>query len=377
MNQRLSYGGAEAYQNFINSLKSPNTKKTYGRVFGLYLRYKDVKDANQLLKNDNKLMQADVIEYITCPCVGNLSYSTKHLYLSILKHFYEMNDVVLNWKKISKYLGEDERIVSDRAYSREEIQKLLSNADLRGRVILLLLCSTGMRIGAVSSLSLHNLRRIEQHDIYELTIYEKTRSQYTAYCTPECASTIDAYMDFRKRQGEKLNPATPLLREQFDKNDEFRCQHPKHISVYTISRWLGDLLISCGIRLKEAVKEGKTNRIRKDVMLSHGFRKFANTMMVKANVNLIVKERLLGHSTGLEDSYFRPDESFLVSQYTLAVPFLTVSREHELLLHNQQIEQRREKLEKEKDEVMTLRRELEPLIALKNTLIREGILKES
>ena len=76
-------------------------------------------------------------------------------------------------------------------------------------------------------------------------------------------------------------------------------------------------------------------------------------------------------------SYFRPDESFLVSQYTLAVPFLTVSREHELLLHNQQIEQRREKLEKEKDEVMTLRRELEPLIALKNTLIREGILKES
>jgi integrase len=377
MNQRLSYDGADAYQNFIKALKSPNTRKTYEKGFSLYLRYKDVKDANQLLKNDNKLMQADVIDYITCPGVGNLSYSTKHLYLSILKHFYEMNDVVLNWKKISKYLGEDERIVSDRAYSREEIQTLLSNADLRGRVILLLLCSTGMRIGAISSLSLRNLRRIEQHHIYELTIYEKTRSQYTVYCTPECASTIDAYMDLRKRQGEKLNSATPLIREQFDKNDEFRCQHPKHISVYTISRWLGDLLISCGIRLKEAVKEGETNRICKEVMLSHGFRKFANTMMVKANINLIVKERLLGHSTGLEDSYFRPDESFLVSQYMLAVPFLMVSREHELLLQNQQIEQRRQKLEKEKDEVTTLRRELEPLLALKNTLIREGILKVS
>jgi integrase len=376
MNQRLFYDGADAYQNFINSLKSPNTRRTYEKGLSLYLKYKGVKDANRLLKEDNKLMQADIIDYITSPMVGNLSYSTKHLYLSILKHFYEMNDVVVNWKKIGKYLGEDERIVSDRAYSRGEIQTLLSNTDLRGKVILLLLSSAGLRIGALSSLSLHNLRRIEQHNIYEITIYEKTRSQYTTYCTPECASVIDTYLDFRKRHGEKLNPNTPLLREQFDKKDEFRCQHPKIISVYTLSRWLGDLLISCGIRLKEGVKEGETNRIRKETMLSHGFRKFANTMMVKANINIIVKERLLGHSTGLEDSYFRPDELFLISQYMQAVPLLTISREHELLLQKQQIEVRNHKLEKEKDEVMILRRELEPLLALKNTLIQQGILKE-
>jgi site-specific recombinase XerD len=142
----------------------------------LYLKYKGVKDANRLLKEDNKLMQADIIDYITSPMVGNLSYSTKHLYLSILMHFYEMNDVVVNWKKIGKYLGEDERILSDRAYSRGEIQTLLSNTDLRGKVILLLLSSAGLRIGALSSLSLHNLRKIEQHNIYEITIYEKTRS---------------------------------------------------------------------------------------------------------------------------------------------------------------------------------------------------------
>ena len=183
MNQRLSYDGADAYQNFTNSLKSPNTRRTYQKGLSLYLRYKGIKDANQLLKDENKLMQTDVIEYITCPGVGNLSYSTKHLYLSILKHFYEMNDVVLNWKKIGKYLGEDDRIVFDRAYSREEIQTLLSNADLRGKVVLLLLGSAGLRIGALSSLSLRNLRRIEQHDIYEITIYEKTGSQYTTYCT--------------------------------------------------------------------------------------------------------------------------------------------------------------------------------------------------
>ena len=136
-------------------------------------------------------------------------------------------------------------------------------------------------------------------------------------------------------------------------------------------------MISCGIRLKEAVKEGETNRIRKETMLSHGFRKFANTMMVKANINIIVKERLLGHSTGLEDSYFRPDANISHIPIYAGIPLLTISREHELRLQNQQIEERNHILEKEKDEVTTLKRELEPLLALKNTLIREGILKES
>ena len=57
--------------------------------------------------------------------------------------------------------------------------------------------------------------------------------------------------------------------------------------------------------------------------------------------------------------------------------FLTISREHELRLQNQQIVERNHKLEKEKDEATTLKQELEPLLALKNTLIREGVLKES
>jgi integrase len=161
-------------------------------------------------------MQADIIDYITSP-----------MDLSILMHFYEMNDVVVNWKKIGKYLGEDERIVSDRAYSRGEIQTLLSNTDLRGKVILLLLSSAGLRIGALSSLSLHNLRKIEQHNIYEITIYEKTRSQYTTYCTPECAFVIDTYLDFRKRHGEKLNPNTPCCASNLIKKMNSDASIPK------------------------------------------------------------------------------------------------------------------------------------------------------
>jgi len=301
----------------------------------------------------------------------------KHLYFSVLKHFYEINDISLNWKKISKYLGENERAVADRAYSKTEIQKMLSATDIRSRIMVLLLCSTGMRIGGLSSLTLRNLRKLEEHHIYEIRVYDKSRFSYICFCTPECADSIDSYLEFRKRCGEKLKPDSPLLRGQFDRNDGFQCQHPKSLTVHTLTRLLDYLLITCGVKIRQPAMEGQSNRIRKEIMLSHGFRKFTNTMMVKANLNLVVKEKLIGHSSfGLENSYFRPDESLLISQYLQAVPFLTISPEHELLLKNHAIEECNHKLEKENDEITKLKEELKPLLALKNTLIREGVLKE-
>lgn len=75
----------------------------------------------------------------------------------------------------------------------------------------------------------------------------------------------------------------------------------------------------------------KGNRsVRKEVMLSHGFRKFFNTTLVSAGVHPLYKERLLGHRVGLENSYFRPERDELLlgtdrnAGYIKAVDLLTV-----------------------------------------------------
>lgn len=45
-----------------------------------------------------------------------------------LKHFYEMNDITLNnWKKINRFIGEKARTIQDRAYTKEEIRRMLDN----------------------------------------------------------------------------------------------------------------------------------------------------------------------------------------------------------------------------------------------------------
>jgi integrase len=74
--------------------------------------------------------------------------------------FYKINDVVLNVTKIMKFIPEQKR-VNDRAYTHQEISKILEIADERMRVVILLLFSTGMRIGAIPELRIGHLFRTD------------------------------------------------------------------------------------------------------------------------------------------------------------------------------------------------------------------------
>src|SRR5918912_1038568 len=76
---------------------------------------------------------------------GELSVNSIKSYLAGVQSFLEFNDIVLNWKKIAKYCPETVTN-SLRAYTREEIAKILTVADLRDRCIVLLMTSTGMTV---------------------------------------------------------------------------------------------------------------------------------------------------------------------------------------------------------------------------------------
>jgi hypothetical protein len=122
--------------------------------------------------------------------------------LNSIFHFYAMNDVVLNKKKINMFKGEFSRKVIDRAYNHQEISKILQVSDLRMKVIILLMASTGMRIGALHSLKMRNLKKI--NGIYKVTVYEGSKESYFTFTTPECTSFIDSYLEFLPVQ----NPVT-------------------------------------------------------------------------------------------------------------------------------------------------------------------------
>ena len=52
----------------------------------------------------------------------------------------------------------------DKPYTREQIAKLLGFADIRTKVMILLMCSSGMRIGALPTLKVGDLIEIPKHN---------------------------------------------------------------------------------------------------------------------------------------------------------------------------------------------------------------------
>jgi hypothetical protein len=80
--------------------------------------------------------------------------------------------------------------VKDEAYTTEDIQKMISMASFRTKVMILVFSSTAIRREAFLELKLRNLKRVPEYNLYRVTVYENTREEYFTYCTPECPATI-------------------------------------------------------------------------------------------------------------------------------------------------------------------------------------------
>ena len=330
-----------AYQLFIDSCRAKKTKETYEASLKSYMLFRNVSSADSLLAEDVKQSQSKIIEYIILQKKNGLSWQTRVIRAAALKHFYEMNDVTLNWKKITRFIGEKTRTVEDRAYTKEEVRRMLDKCDERKRVMILLLASTGMRVGALPQLKVKHLVRVSD-SLYQFTVYAGTTSQYTTFCTPECAQAIDDYLDYRKRCGEMLSQDSPLIREQFDRNDQFRSVKARHIAQSTLMNTIKQVLLDAGLRsrMPEVVVSGvktATHR-RKEVMQIHGLRKFYDTATTQAGVHPLYVEMLLGHDIALKGSYFKPTVKDLLEGndkmlgYVAGITALTISEEDRLKL---------------------------------------------
>ena len=338
-----------AYLNFINSLKSKETKRKYIYLFAKYLEYLNISYdglATNLLKQDIRTIESDIILYMTrLKDEQGYSFASLNTSLAAITLFFTMNDIIVNRKKIGKYLGEHIKTIKDRGYTHEEIRKMLDVSDLKFKVFITLMASTGCRVGAVPSLKIRNLKYYNNHNLYQVTFYENTKSEYYSFTTPECANYIKEYLEYRSEIcSEKLNDNSPLIRDDFMLDDLLHIQNPKHLSIFTFNFYLRLILIKTGIRKVIPLTESQTGNTknRKVVSQNHGFRKFTHTTMANKRINPEIREMLLGHKIGLSSSYYRPSESELLEEYLRVVPELTINEENRLSMEVQELKKKNE-----------------------------------
>ncbi len=127
----------EVYSNFIDSIKSQVTKNIYERDIKLYLQFCNLNNLSDLLMIKDP--QKQIIKYIMSLRERQLSSNSISTMLNGIYHFYEMNDIPLNKKKINMFKGEFTRNPLDKAYTHEQISKIMNFSDLRMKIIITLM----------------------------------------------------------------------------------------------------------------------------------------------------------------------------------------------------------------------------------------------
>lgn len=287
---------------FLQSVRSERTKTSYLQWLKFYGLDK--------LSLDPLVAQTNLINFIIECKKKGMSYSAIHNYVAAVESYYQINDVFLNIKKINRFMPENIKVKKDKAYTHADIGKMLEVADLRARATILILASSGCRIGAIPFLKLRNLQDTK------LTIYEGSKEEYFTFISPECKVSIDSYLDMRSRYGEKLKDNSPLIRDEFNTRKLMGKAKP---------------LKREGLRavLDIAGKKAGVRRIR-EISLAHGFRKFFTTQCINADINPEIREMLLGHKIGLAGCYYRPSEQEMFDEYQKAVDNLTIDESNKL-----------------------------------------------
>ena len=223
------------------------------------------------------------------------------------------------------------RYANDRAPTLDELRKLTQYPDRRIKPIVYTMVSSGIRLGAFDYLRWGDVTRITKHDkivAAKIVVYAGEDEEYFSFITKEAYDSLHEWMDCRKQCGETVDKDTWLMRNLWDVTT------PKGKGVVTIPKKLKSTgvkrLIERALwaqRLRMKLAPGKR---RHEFQSDHGMRKTFKGRCELGGMKSINVETLMGHSIGIQDSYYRPTEEELLQDYLKATDFLTVDQGYSL-----------------------------------------------
>lgn len=194
-----------------------------------------------------------------------------------IKLLCEMNDIIINWRKIGKLLPHGYSNAADDAYSREQIKRMLDFADLRTKIPILFMASSGMRLGGFQGLTDGCIKPIYDDQTGKLlaahvVVYKGTDDEYDTFISPEAYHAYEEYRNLRIKFREKITKNSPVLLRRFDISSNGRSaviDNTKPVSLSTIAGIIKTVAYKAGIR---EVSENYNDRYNiKSLMVSENF----------------------------------------------------------------------------------------------------------
>ena len=248
-----------------------------------------------------------------------------------IQTFLEMNDVMINFKKMRRLFPESVKTAIERGWTREEIQQMLEVADdFRIIAAIHFENATGGRVGLFENLLIKHLIEIndERHGkCYAIVGYADSKEQYTTFLTPEATQALDKYLNKRRADGEEITPDSPV----FVMKRSSRICYPHNLAntIYYLQK-------------KAGLRDPTTKKAKRYAIPSnHGFRHRFNEVVKSSNtINPHTAEKLLSHTSKLiplDTIYYNPDIETLFHEYSKVIPLLTINEAEQQKAENNSI----------------------------------------
>ncbi|MDE1829445.1 MAG: tyrosine-type recombinase/integrase [Thaumarchaeota archaeon] len=318
-------------------VKSEVTRAQYKYFFKKFLQWAEIKNGSALLHLKDTQLQAMIEDYVM-HLRKRLSPNSITPIIAGLKLYFAMNDRTLNWERIQKMVPEKVKRTGYSAYQTEDIQKMLESCgkSKRNKALIHFLTSTGCRVGAIPDVKLKHFS--QEEDCKSILFYEGSAQEYYGFLTPEASNALDSYLEERRKDNEYLDEQSPLFREDY----QVGVQKANPMTLRAIH-----LVLHRIVKTVDRKKEGR----RHNIMTIHGFRKrFATIVKLDNKISWAVGERLLGHQSYLDPSYFRPTKDNLLKEFKKVIPDLTIDESERLMLQNKVKDEIIKRIESEKDQ---------------------------
>ncbi|KFM18812.1 integrase family protein [Marine Group I thaumarchaeote SCGC AAA799-P11] len=351
----------ESFLNFDDGISSRYTRRAYHRAINRFMELHGMGSFDIVTKLPQEEISSLVKQFIRHLKEQDLATNTVKLNLVGVLLFFDMNDILLNKKKLYKMVKPNDEesqkrksvLAGKKPYTDDDIRKLLgATKKLRTKAIIHFFTSTGARPAVIWDpiLRMKHLFKMPQ-GCKALNLYSESDEEYWSFLTPEAAKALQDYHDLRKDSGEIFDDETPV----------FAIRKGKPMSEYSVRAVIKDTIKQAGIA------KTKINN-KTDKASFYGFRKRFNTILKSNNnVNSNIAEKLMAHKNGLDGVYLQPTKEECFAEFVKSAP--------QLMIDQTEIQQHKiQELEKQNDhEISKLRNEIQ---ILKEIIEEQEIPKE-